>query len=229
MHSFNKNGIDITEWVIVTSVTYPLFSKTNKYIKRAEETEEYNGNFKTSKLISVTMLLKDLCKFPIELQHQVEKFIIEKLYTRSTEWIEIDGRYTNVILEDVDDGEMYQGIITVTYKSLSGNWFTEEKTKEINGVLNYKGIESTKYFKMELTPTTNKVQIGHSESGENFIIKPKSTIHKIYVSFEDKTVIQNDAHAPIDIQSNFFELKVGSNTFSCTGASGVIKYREVLA
>lgn len=228
MHKFKLNGKSFEEMIMCTNAHYPINSFSNKYIQRSEATDHFDKHIDIPREIKLTFLWLDLCDDPIKNQAKIENWIYTNLKNNKVEWLNLDDRYTNVVIEKIEFNDMYYGVFNVTFKSLSGKWFSEIKKVNVNTVINYNGVDESRYLIIKLTPNTEKVSVINETLGLRINVNTKSR-DELLINFENKTVIQNNIHQSIDNDSRFFNLIPGNNKITVKGAKGSIEYREVLA
>lgn len=227
MHKFMIGSENVNDIAIVTKVDYPLFSYTNIYTERASRPPIYRKRQEEKRIIQVELLLKDICKDPIELQKEVEALIETKFKTDEPVWIEIDDRYFYGLLESVSSVEMYRGILTLDFADLLGNFYSEEKSTSVSTSfsLTTNTVKNSSVIMFDLTPTRNGVTV---QVGVDKLIINNTSNNNMLIDFERKTIKQNGIDVERDINSKWGTLKK-LNTIQVTNATGVIKYREVLA
>lgn len=227
MHKFMIGSENVNDIAIVTKVDYPLFSYTNIYTERASRPPIYRKRQEEKRIIQVELLLKDICKDPIELQKEVEALIETKFKTDEPVWIEIDDRYFYGLLESVSSVEMYRGILTLDFADLLGNFYSEEKSTSVSTSfsLTTNTVKNSSVIMFDLTPTRNGVTV---QVGVDKLIINNTNNNNMLIDFERKTIKQNGIDVERDINSKWGTLKK-LNTIQVTNATGVIKYREVLA
>ena len=227
MHKFMIGSENINDIAIVTKVDYPLFSYTNIYTERASRPPIYRKRQEEKRIIQVELLLKDICKDPIELQKEVEALIETKFKTDEPVWIEIDDRYFYGLLESVSSVEMYRGILTLDFADLLGNFYSEEKSTSVSTSfsLTTNTVKNSSVIMFDLTPTRTGVTV---QVGVDKLIINNTNNNNMLIDFERKTIKQNGIDVERDINSKWGTLKK-LNTIQVTNATGVIKYREVLA
>ena len=227
MHKFMIGSENVNDIAIVTKVDYPLFSYTNIYTERASRPPIYRKRQEEKRIIQVELLLKDICKDPIELQKEVEALIETKFKTDEPVWIEIDDRYFYGLLESVSSVEMYRGILTLDFADLLGNFYSEEKSTSVSTSfsLTTNTVKNSSVIMFDLTPTRTGVTV---QVGVDKLIINNTNNNNMLIDFERKTIKQNGIDVERDINSKWGTLKK-LNTIQVTNATGVIKYREVLA
>lgn len=226
MHKVVINRIDLSEEFIISESQYPIYSKSNIYIDRAENTPHFSKMTDESKPVTLVFNKKDQCLDPIALQQYMEKFVATKLKTKEPTWIEVNGRFMYAILHDVSDSDMYQGKVIATFMNLPGKWYGAEKISTTSIINN--GVDETRQMIMTVTPSALLIRIKNS-LGDKLELKPFNTTSKITIDFYNKTLTQDGRHVPISLDSRFFNFGVGTTSLIVEGATVESKFREVLA
>lgn len=227
MHKVVINGIDLSDEFIISEGQYPIYSKSNIYIDRAENTPHFSKMTDESKPVTLVFNKKDQCVGSIELQHYMENFVATKLKTKEPTWIEVNGRFMYAILHDVSDSDMYQGKVTVTFMNIPGKWYGIEKTVNLGIGFTVNGVEETTMGVITITPSTTTPKVTYKKL--HMTVRNALTTSDITIDLYRKRVTQVGLMSEIDIDSDFFKLELGSNNITPTNCTGTIKYREVIA
>lgn len=220
----NKNISDIA---ILTNIDYPLFSYDNIYVKRANNVEFYKKRKENSRLISLTILLKDNCSNVLEIQSNLEKLIETRFKSEKPIWINLNDRYFYGILEEVNQDKIFQGLLTLNYRDLLGNFYSEEKKQTVSSsfTINTNTVKDSNLIRFELTPQYSTVNI-KVNSDSIYIYNQNKNL--MVVDFLNKTIKQNDIHVKRRLDSSWGVLKK-QNTIQVSNSTGTMYYREVIA
>lgn len=227
MHKVVINGVDLSEEFIISESQYPIYSKSNIYIDRAENTPHFSKMTDESKPVTLVFNKKDQCLDPIALQHYMEKFVATKLKTKEPTWIEVNGRFMYAILHGVADSDMYQGKVTVTFMNIPGKWYGVEKIVNLGTSFTVTGVEESTMGVITITPSTTTPKATYKKL--HMTVRNALTTSDITIDLYRKRVTQVGLMSEIDIDSDFFKLDLGSNNITPTNCTGTIKYREVVA
>lgn len=227
MHKLIIDNKNISDIGILTNIDYPLFSYSNIYINRANSIEFYKKRKKDSRLISLTILLNNTCSDVLEIQSNLEKLIETRFKSENSIWINLNDRYFYGILEEVKQDKIFQGILTLTYRDLLGNFYSEEKRKTVSSsfTVNTNTVKDSNLIRFELTPQSNTVNI--KVNSDNILIQNQNK-NLMIVDFLNKTIKQNNIHVRRGLNSTWGVLKK-QNTIQVSNATGTMYYREVLA
>lgn len=227
MHQIKITNKKISDKFWISKIAYPIFSYSNIYKKASATTESFEKRYKNSKDIEVTFVLEDTCSDYLKKQHDIESFAANELLIKEPTWADIDGRFALIITDDINMERLYDNLVTVTYKNLLGSFYSEEKSISLPGNINLHGIEDTDVFAITLIPTSN-VELKNISTGQGIYLTDPAK-RKIDIDFLYKTISSAGQYVPLDLNSRFFMLKLGDNNISLKGASGSLKYREVLS
>lgn len=227
MHKVVINGVDLSDEFIISESQYPIYSKSNIYIDRAENTPHFSKMTDESKSVTLVFNKKDQCMGAIELQHYMEKFVATKLKTKEPTWIEVNGRFMYAILHDVSDSDMYQGKVTVTFMNIPGKWYGVEKIVNLGTSFTVSGVEESRMGVITITPSTTTPKV--TNKSQHMSIRNALTTSPIIIDLFNKRVTQVGLMSEIDLDSDFFKLELGANNITPTNCTGSIKYREVVA
>lgn len=227
MHKVVINEVDLSEEFIISEGQYPIYSKSNIYIDRVENTPHFSKMTEESKPVTLVFNKKDQCLDPIELQHYMEKFVATKLKTIEPTWIEVNGRFMYAILHDVSDSDMYQGKVTATFMNIPGKWYGIEKIVNLGTSFTISGVEESTMGVITITPSTTAPKVTHKKL--HITARNALTTRDLTIDLFRKRVTQVGLMSEIDIDSDFFKLELGINNIIPTNCTGTIKYREVVA
>lgn len=227
MHKLIIDNKNISDIGVLTNIDYPLFSYSNIYINRANSIEFYKKRKENSRLISLTILLKDNCSDVLEIQSNLEKLIETRFKSEIPIWINLNDRYFYGILEEVNQDKIFQGLLTLNYRDLLGNFYSEEKQKPVSSsfTINTNTVKDSNLIRFELTPQSNTVNI-KVNADSIFIYNQNENL--MVVDFLNKTIKQNDIHVKRRLDSSWGVLKK-QNTIQVSNSTGTMYYREVLA
>lgn len=227
MHKLIIGSKDINDIAILTNIDYPLFSYENIYVKRANNVDFYKKRKENSRLISLTILLKDNCSNVLEIQSNLEKLIETRFKSENPIWINLNDRYFYGILESVNQDKIFQGLLTLTYRDLLGNFYSEEKEQTVSSsfTINTNTVKDSNLIRFELTPQSNTVNI-KVNADSIFIYNQNENL--MVVDFLSKTIKQNNIHVRRRLDSTWGALKK-QNTIQVSNSTGTMYYREVIA
>lgn len=227
MHKLIIDNKNISDIAILTNIDYPLFSYENIYVNRANNVEFYKKRKENSRLISLTILLNNNCIDVIEIQSNLENLIETRFKTEAPIWINLNDRYFYGILESVNQDKIFQGVITLTYRDLLGNFYSQEKEKDVTNsfAVNAETVKDSNLIRFELRPMQKKVTI--KVNSDSLSIDTENN-NLMIVDYLRKTIKQNNIHVKRNLESKFGVLKK-NNTIQVINAVGKMYYREVLA
>lgn len=227
MHKLIIDSKDINDIGILTNIDYPLFSYENIYVKRANNVEFYKKRKENSRLISLTILLSDNCSNVLEIQSNLEKLIETRFKSETPIWINLNDRYFYGILESVNQDKIFQGLLTLNYRDLLGNFYSEEKEQTVSSsfTINTNTVKNSNLIRFELTPQYSTVNIKVNADSIYIYNQNKNLM---IVDFLNKTIKQNDIHVKRRLDSKWGVLKK-QNTIQVSNSTGTMYYREVIA
>lgn len=227
MHKLIIDNENISDIGVLTNIDYPLFSYSNIYINRANSIEFYKKRKENSRLISLTILLKDNCSNVLEIQSNLEKLIETRFKSKNPIWINLNDRYFYGILEEVNQDKIFQGLLTLTYRDLLGNFYSEEKKQTVSSsfTINTNTVKDSNLIRFELIPQYSTVNIKVNADSIYIYNQNKNLM---IVDFLNKTIKQNDIHVKRRLDSSWGVLKK-QNTIQVSNSTGTMYYREVIA
>lgn len=227
MHKLIIDNKNISDIAILTNIDYPLFCYDNIYVKRANNVDFYKKRKENSRLISLTILLNDTCSNALEMQSNLEKLIETRFKSENPVWINLNDRYFYGILESVNQDNIFQGVLTLTYRDLLGNFYSEEKEQTVSSsfTINTNTVKDSNLIRFELTPQYSTVNIKVNSESLHVYNQNKNLM---IVDFLNKTIKQNDIHVKRRLDSSWGVLKK-QNTIQVSNSTGTMYYREVIA
>lgn len=221
------NNIDFKDWNCTIEVSKPeSLSWDTIYFERADVQPYFNKRKRRLKEVPVTCTMITDTKNQRENEKRADQFI-GALFSLDSPWLQINDLYCRAILSEVER-KFFSNAITfdMTFINLDGLWYGAEKSASI-GSVEVGGVFSTDFYTIKVTASANnsKILLGDKFIGMNTTLLSVP----IKIDGQKKTATQNGDHVELDLDSNFFELKVGINALGASGCIGSMTYREVVA
>ena len=138
-----------------------------------------------------------------------------------------NDRYFYGILESVNQDKIFQGLLTLNYRDLLGNFYSEEKKQSVSSsfTINTNTVKDSNLIRFELIPQYSTVTI---KVNADTIYIYNQNKNLMVVDFLNKTIKQNDIHVKRKLDSTWGVLKK-QNTIQVSNSTGTMYYREVIA
>ena len=221
-----NNTIKLHELGVVEEVTFEKLSNQTYYQDIAEAPAKFQKRHFKHKSLTFNLRVKE--KDREKTKDMIDKIVGLSFSDEPISLLLDDKKWTMAILETAEDELFFEnGLLVLEFTNIYGVWYGLEKTASLGTSFNVLGVINTDYGVLEITNSANtsKIQLGST------YLEPSTTLltSPIIINLKNKTVKQLDAHVPISLNSDFFELSLGSNNITTTNASGTITYREVVA
>lgn len=221
-----NDTIKLHELGVVEEVTFEKLSNQTYYQDIAEAPAKFQKRHFKHKSLTFNLRVKE--KDREKTKDMIDKIVGLSFSDEPISLLLDDKKWTMAILETAEDELFFEnGLLVLEFTNIYGVWYGNEKTATLGTAFSVGGVVDSDYGIIKITNTANTSKI---QLGINYL-EPTTTLLSvpIEINLKTKTVLQSGKHVPISLNSNFFSLKLGSNTINATNASGTITYREVVA
>lgn len=208
----------------IEKIEYNNLSNNILYLERALRPPVIQGRKRELKEVTVSIRV-------ISDTRQISKKKIDEIvglsYSESPFLFNKNGKFCNAILEEAESELFFQnGLLVLKFINMDGVWYGEEKTTTSLSITN-NGVIATDNVIVKVAPTGTDLTLKNG-LGKSIIAKLYNTM-EVTIDLKNKTIMQAGKHVELDLSSNFFELQKGANSWSITGGTATVIYREVVA
>jgi len=155
--------------------------------------------------------------------------IIGQLHNIGLEWLVINDLRCNAVLAKAKRNVVGNtGVIDLEFINVNGLFYGEHKIESVSTSLTIDTLIPTDHFIIYAKPTVANASVTHVNSGKKITLVD-APLKEIELNNYRKTAMTGGVHVGITLDSEFFKLDNGVNTFSFTGMTAKIGYREVVA
>ena len=221
-----NDTIKLHELGVVEEVTFEKLSNQTYYQDIAEAPAKFQKRHFKHKPLTFNLRVKE--KDREKTKDMIDKIVGLSFSDGPISLLLDDKKWTMAILETAEDELFFEnGLLVLEFTNIYGVWYGNEKTAALRTAFSVGGVIDSNFGIITVTPSgiSSRIQLGDD------FLRMKTTLltSPIEVNLLEKTVKQLGEHVPIDLESDFFNLKLGSNTIAASNASGTILYREVVA
>ncbi|MDO4778462.1 MAG: hypothetical protein Q4A42_02775 [Tissierellia bacterium] len=119
------------------------------------------------------------------------------------------------------------GSLKLEFINFDGLFYSTEKIAPLNINFTSNSLIDSEKAIIELMPNASRVVVSDSK-GSSIILEEVILNKTCTIDLEKMRVLQNNIDVKLDLLSDFFKIRRGTNKIVVNGATGTIKHREVL-
>ena len=226
-HDVIFGDVDFKKHGTVTEVKYPDFEKEIIYYEVANLPPIFKKYAENVIVIDITLIIKTKTKNRLE-NEITANTLTSSLISEEPKMLKINNKYCDSVVRRIDKTIFSNSIsLKIEVINLNGCWYSEEKTQTLtNGSINVETVKATTYATIEFIPKATTASI--SINSKKLSFKNLLPNEKVFIDLRNKSAMQLDEHAEIELNSDFPVLIPGNNPMALTNGSGVIKFRGVI-
>ena len=231
-HKIKFGDIDFDEYGYVEEVETENLSSSLLWFERALLPPKLQGRKFELKEVNVQIRIVDKSLLYDDYR-KVEKLneeLVGLVFTKETRLLQWNYKFSDAVLINADSESTRRNtkLLNLTFIVVEGIWYGEEKSATLDSSFSNQGIIDTSKAIMTIRPNNDTVVLKDGK-GNILTFDNLSTTLDLIVDLQNKTAKQAGVHVQINLASDFFEIKKGTNLISITGGTGSIKFREVIA
>lgn len=231
-HIVKFGNIDLTNYGVVEYVSCENLSSELLWFERALKPPKLKGRKFTLKQVDVQVRLinNNMVYDNNRIMENLTSELIGLLYSEEVQLVQWNNKYSWGVLQSATPFDILKktSFLELSFVIVDGMWYSEIQNEQLGTQFTNDGLIDSNEGIITVNATSETVELKNG-LGQRLAFNGLSTTIPLKIDLKNMTAKQGDVHVSMSLDSRFFDIKKGQNTFTITGGTGFVDYRKVVA